>query len=180
MISWLLYAQMPNVELSNHFKGFCKIRGRQRPPDTPSWAWFLGTETSSSSNLRLTTEFHSVWICDNSLQNCFTSVAGTGDPRVSGLQLQWSRWRPSEMMMGLQSLRWELRAGHFRSCPPAKAGLDPFKTQVWEQSCPRICWTFSQIGPSSIIITIIIIVITVIIITITITIIIIMTIITVL
>ena len=111
MISSSLYVQRPNVDLSNRYKGFCKIRGRQRPPDTPSWTWFLGIETSSSSNLKLTSEFHSVWICDNSLQNFFISDVGTGDPRVSGLQLQWCRWRSSKMM-GLQSLRSELRAGN--------------------------------------------------------------------
>ena len=127
IISLLLYVQRPNVDLSNRYKGFCKIRGRQRPPDTPSWAWFLDIETSSSSSLKLTSGFHSVWICDNSLQNFFISDVGTGDPRVSGLQLQWCRWRSSKMM-GLQSLRSELRAGHFLLCPAAKAGLDPSKT----------------------------------------------------
>ena len=132
IISLSLYVQRPNVDLSNHYKGFCKIRGRQRPPDTPSWAWFLGIETSSSSsNLKLTSEFHSVCICDNSLQNFFISDVGTGDPRVNGLQLQWCRWTSSKMM-GLQSLRSELRAGHFLLCPAAKAGPDPVKTQVLE------------------------------------------------
>ena len=135
IISLSLYVQRPNVDLSNRYKGFCKIRGRQRPPDTPSWAWFLGTETSSSSSLKLTSEFRSICICDNNLQDFFISDVGTGDPRVSGLQLQWCRWRSSKMM-GLQSLRSDLRAGHFLSCPAAKARLDPFKTQVREQSCP--------------------------------------------
>ena len=65
--------------------------------------------------------------------------------------------------MGLQSLRSELRAGHFLLCPAAEAGLDPFKTQVWEQSCPGFAKHFSQIRPSRIII------INIIIITITIT-----------
>ena len=125
--SLLLYVQRPNVDLSNRYKGFCKIRGRQRPPDTPSWAWIFGIETSSSSNLKLTSAFHSVWICDNSLQNFFISDVGTGDPRVSGLHYQRCRWRPSKMM-GCQSLTSELRAGHIRLCPASEAGLDLFKT----------------------------------------------------
>ena len=35
IISLSLYVQRPKVDLSNPYKGFCKIRGRQRPPDTP-------------------------------------------------------------------------------------------------------------------------------------------------
>ena len=111
---------------------------------------FFYIQTSSASSRNWKSGSLSILICNNRSMDFFISDIRRGDLRRCGFHFHWCRWRSCKMM-GRSSLKSEPRAGHFPlSCSKSWSWF--VQNLGFGVVMSRFSRTFSQIRPSSIII----------------------------